>query len=54
MTQTIFELKSGSFVFEKKNALAGDVCAEMINRFEKNPMINTQGVSASRPHEKPK
>ena len=37
MTQTIFELKPGSFVFEKKNALAGDVCAEMINRFEKNP-----------------
>ena len=37
MTQTIFELKPGSFVFEKKNALAGDVCAEMINRFEKTP-----------------
>jgi len=37
MTQTIFELKPGSFVFEKKHALPADVCAEIIDRFEKHP-----------------
>jgi len=37
MDQTIFELKPGSFIFEKKNALPGDVCAEIIERFERNP-----------------
>ncbi len=37
MTQTIFELKPGSFIFEKKQALPADVCAEIIDRFEKHP-----------------
>ncbi len=37
MTQTIYELKPGSFVFEKKHALPADVCAEIIDRFEKHP-----------------
>lgn len=31
------ELKPGSFVFEIKNALTNDICAEMIDRFEANP-----------------
>ena len=34
MEKTITEVKPGSFVFEQKNALAADVCAEMIRRFE--------------------
>ena len=34
MEKTIFEIKPGSFVFEKGNALARDICAEMIARFE--------------------
>jgi len=34
MEKTIFEIKPGSFVFEKRNALAQDICAEMIARFE--------------------
>jgi len=37
MTQSIFELKPGSFIFAKEQALAGDICAEMIERFEKHP-----------------
>lgn len=37
MQQTIHELKPGSFIFEKKNALPGDVCNEIIERFEANP-----------------
>ena len=36
MEKTIFEVRPGSFVFEKRNALARDVCAEMIARFERN------------------
>lgn len=37
MKQTLFEIKPGSFIYEKQKALAGDVCAEMINRFENHP-----------------
>ncbi len=37
MDQTIFELKPESFIFEKKNALAGDVCVKIIEQFERNP-----------------
>lgn len=36
MTQ-ISEIKPGSFIFEKKEALPGDVCDEIIERFEANP-----------------
>ncbi len=39
----ISELKPGSFIFEKKNALPGDVCAEIIERFELNPDDQYQG-----------
>jgi len=35
MEKTIFEIKPGSFVFEKHNALARDICVEMIARFER-------------------
>jgi hypothetical protein len=35
MENTIFEVKPGSFVFEKQDALAQDICAEMIARFER-------------------
>ncbi|MGD2171521.1 MAG: 2OG-Fe(II) oxygenase [Gammaproteobacteria bacterium] len=34
MEETITEVKSGSFVFEQRGALATDICAEMIRRFE--------------------
>ena len=37
MQKTIFEVKPGSFVFEQRNALALDICAEMIDRFERHP-----------------
>ena len=37
MEKTIFEVKPGSFVFEKRNALGRDICGEMIERFERNP-----------------
>ncbi len=39
----ISELKPGSFIFEKKNALPGDVCSEIIERFELNPGDQYQG-----------
>jgi len=32
--QTIQEVQSNSFIFEKKQALAQDICKEMIRRFE--------------------
>ena len=35
MEKTIFEVSPGSFVFEKRRALALDVCREMIERFER-------------------
>ena len=31
---TILEIRPGSFVFEQHSALAADICAEMISRFE--------------------
>ena len=34
MRKSIFEVKPGSFIFEKSQALALDICAEMIDRFE--------------------
>jgi hypothetical protein len=37
MDQTIHEIKPGSFIFEMKNALPGDVCNEIIERFEAHP-----------------
>ncbi len=37
MQRTIFEVKPGSFVFEQRNALGADICAELIDRFERNP-----------------
>ena len=43
MPQSIFELKPGSFIFEKNNALPGDVCSEIIDRFERNPDDQYQG-----------
>ena len=36
MDKTILEVKPGSFIFAKANALALDVCTEMIDRFEKH------------------
>ena len=36
MDKTILEVKAGSFIFAKANALAQDVCSEMIDRFEKH------------------
>ena len=35
--KTIKEVTPGSFVFEKSKALALDICAEMIRRFEASP-----------------
>ena len=34
MTKSIFEVKPGSFIFAREQALALDICGEMINRFE--------------------
>jgi len=34
MDNTILEVKPGSFIFTRANALALDVCTEMIDRFE--------------------
>lgn len=36
MEKTIFEVRPGCFIFEKRDALARDICAEMIARFERN------------------
>jgi len=36
MEKTIFEVRPGSFIFEKRDALARDICAEMIARFERS------------------
>jgi hypothetical protein len=36
MEKNIFEVKPGSFIFASANALALDICAEMIDRFEKH------------------
>ena len=43
MSQSITELKPGSFVFEKPAALAIDICNEMIARFEKHPQDQYPG-----------
>jgi len=34
MQKTIHEVQANSFIFEKKQALAQDICTEMIRRFE--------------------
>jgi len=39
----ISELKPDCFIFEQKNALPGDVCSEIIERFELNPDDQYQG-----------
>ena len=49
MTQTIFELKPGSFIFEKKQALPADVCTEIIDRFEKHPEDQYSGRIGQQP-----
>jgi hypothetical protein len=36
MQKTIFEVSPGSFIFEQARALPQDICAEMIDRFEKS------------------
>ncbi len=36
MQKTIFEVRPGSFVFEQQQALALDICREMVSRFEQN------------------
>jgi Rps23 Pro-64 3,4-dihydroxylase Tpa1-like proline 4-hydroxylase len=40
---SIHEVKRDTFIFEKHNALAKDICAEMIRRFEANPEQQYQG-----------
>ncbi len=35
MEESIINVKPGSFIFARTNALAPDICAEMISRFEK-------------------
>ena len=40
---SIHEIKPDTFIFEKPRALPGDVCAEMIRRFEANPEQQYQG-----------
>ena len=35
MKSSIVEVKPGSFIFEQRGALASDICAEMIARFER-------------------
>ena len=40
---SIHEIKPDTFIFEKPHALPGDVCAEMIRRFEANPEQQYQG-----------
>ena len=37
MDRTIHEIRPGSFVFEQPGALPLDICAEMIDRFERHP-----------------
>ena len=49
MTQTIFELKPGSFIFENKQALPADVCTEIIDRFEKHPEDQYSGRIGQQP-----
>ncbi len=40
---TIQEVKKNSFIFTKNNALPGDLCTEMIKRFEDNKNDQYQG-----------
>ncbi len=40
---TIQEVKKNSFIFTKNNALPGDLCVEMIKRFEDNKEDQYQG-----------
>lgn len=45
--KTIREVKPGSFIFEKKEALPGFLCDNMIERFEANDADQYQGRSGS-------
>ena len=36
MSNTIVEVKPGSFIFEQRDALPADICSEMIARFERH------------------
>ena len=40
---SISEVKPNTFIFEKRDALAKDICAEMIRRFEANPEQQYKG-----------
>ena len=40
---TIQEFHPGTFIFEKRKSLPGDVCTEMIRRFEANPQDHYRG-----------
>lgn len=41
--RSIRELQPGSFIFEKPRALPGDICSEMIRRFEAKPEQQYRG-----------
>ena len=41
--ETIKEVKPNTFIFEKHNALPGELCDDMIQRFEANPDDHYQG-----------
>jgi hypothetical protein len=43
MTKNIIEATPGSFVFIQENALPGDVCNEIINRFERSKQDQYEG-----------
>ena len=40
---TIREVKPGSFIFERLQALPGSFCEEVIRRFEANPQYQNEG-----------
>jgi len=40
---TIIEVKSGSFIYEKRNALPAEACEEMIRRFEEHESEQYEG-----------
>jgi hypothetical protein len=44
---SIRELRPGSFVFERANALPPSFCDEVIARFEANPEQHTRGASVN-------
>ena len=40
---TLVEIKENTFIFEKRNALSAEFCADVIARFEKHPQDQYQG-----------